>query len=602
MTNRPFFILGCVRSGTTMMRNILRTHPQLASPEETHFYRWTYPYGSQSYINSILDNPTLQRHRQIDGITEMEMKQIINESFSRKQMMNKYMNLFIQKRGSRKLKTWFDKTPQNVYGISLLAKDFQAARFVNLVRNPLNVVASLKKGEVMKEKNLKGAINYWNEAQTIIEFAKHRMNKRLYVLRYEDFTANPIEELAKMGDFLEIDLSKITYDLDSIYSERNRFLDILGPAEIKLVVKHCSRHSNIYKYNRKIADYSPPKIKGKKEKLDLIDNWLSPTEKWNAEHIDFLDKDYLDVVCNVSAKSGSTNLYQGFLSMGKSSVHIHGSNHLLNGIWKRKNPPFHDFSYFDYLDYLKEKNPQKETLIIDVVREPISRKIAAFFQNLVVYRDRIAQISKNLKAPITFDKLIAYFEENTAELVDIFNKHYLLSLEQYFSFNEWEKAGVKVLEQSIDQEKKIWIQEKDWRKFLVLRFDEIANWSQTIQKLGYDGYDLPKKNKAEEKGYGRLYGQFKEQYKIPTVFLNLIYGFTHKKTIEHFYSAEEINGLKGTWEVYEDNVINQVLESFNWKNYLVKQASLSDKYKTEKGSLFHYCCYSHDFKQRLKKV
>ena len=42
----PFFVLGCVRSGTTMLRDALRMHPHLACPEETHFFRWGEPFGS----------------------------------------------------------------------------------------------------------------------------------------------------------------------------------------------------------------------------------------------------------------------------------------------------------------------------------------------------------------------------------------------------------------------------------------------------------------------------------------------------------------------------------------------------------------------------
>ena len=44
-----FFIVGCVRSGTTLLRNILREHPKLACPEETHFFRWSWPFRTQRF-------------------------------------------------------------------------------------------------------------------------------------------------------------------------------------------------------------------------------------------------------------------------------------------------------------------------------------------------------------------------------------------------------------------------------------------------------------------------------------------------------------------------------------------------------------------------
>src|SRR6185369_78712 len=72
----PFFILGCVRSGTTMLRDVLRGHPNLACPEETHFFRWASPFGTPEYMKS-LDAPVLRKHREMDGITEAEFKAIL---------------------------------------------------------------------------------------------------------------------------------------------------------------------------------------------------------------------------------------------------------------------------------------------------------------------------------------------------------------------------------------------------------------------------------------------------------------------------------------------------------------------------------------------
>lgn len=597
---RPFFILGCPCSGTTLLRNILRTHPYLVSPEETHFYRWSFPYGSQAYIKSVLYNNTLQLNRKIDGISETEMHQIINTSISRKQMTNKYMRLFMKRKGGTSVETWFEKTPQNIYGISMLAKDFPGARFIVLVRNPLNVVASLRKGEVMKEKNLKGAINYWNESQSITDFASQRMRKRMYIVKYEDLSANPKEELTKMGDFLGVDFSLLAYDLEEIYPEQNNFLDILGPQEINFVVKHCAIHSKIYNYNQSEEEYTLPKVETKQEKLTLIDKWLSSTEQWNMDYISLEDKNYLDVVCNVSAKSGSTSLHEGFIELNKSSLHIHGTRHLLEGVWKRKNPPFQDFSYFDYLDYLKENNPEQKTLIVDVVREPISRKIAAFFQNLIISKDRIIQISKNIALPMNFNQFIEYFLENTSELVAIFNKHYLLKLEQYYSFYEWEKVGVNVLDQQMDDQSKTWFQVKDWRQFLILRFDEIKDWSKTIQDLGFENYSLPQKNNANEKIYGQLYNQFKSEYQIPMTYLNLIYDFSYKDVLNHFYTKEEQDQLKQKFKTYSDSKIQKVVNDFDSQDYL-NNFDLSDKYKTDEGALFHYLCYSSKAHSLLMK-
>jgi len=46
MTNSPIFIVGCPRSGTGLLRNLLRSHPHLSFPTESHFIPKLYrAYG-----------------------------------------------------------------------------------------------------------------------------------------------------------------------------------------------------------------------------------------------------------------------------------------------------------------------------------------------------------------------------------------------------------------------------------------------------------------------------------------------------------------------------------------------------------------------------
>ena len=70
--NTPFFVLGCVRSGTTLLRDILKLHPRLESPEETHFFRWADPYGSPRYERNYVGVKLFKNHQEIDGVSESE--------------------------------------------------------------------------------------------------------------------------------------------------------------------------------------------------------------------------------------------------------------------------------------------------------------------------------------------------------------------------------------------------------------------------------------------------------------------------------------------------------------------------------------------------
>ncbi len=155
----PFFILGCVRSGTTLLRDVLRLHPGLICPEETHFFRWGDPFGTPRYDHPYIKNAPIRKQREMDGISDYEARICLKLSWDRKELANGYAHLYAQKIG-RQGARWFDKTPQNVYGILLISSLFPDAKFIHIHRNPLNVVTSLLQGKVMPVHPLKGAINY----------------------------------------------------------------------------------------------------------------------------------------------------------------------------------------------------------------------------------------------------------------------------------------------------------------------------------------------------------------------------------------------------------------------------------------------------------
>jgi hypothetical protein len=245
--SHPFFLIGCVRSGTTMLRNILRLHPNLACPEETHFLRWGDPLGTDSCHRSLTTNPVLRRHREIDNITEAEFKTLFQASLSKADLYERYMRLFIE-RNKPGAKRWFDKTPQNVYGSFLIAAQMPHAKFVHIVRNPLNVAASLKLGHVVKVPNIVGAANYWNEAIQIVRGFKRAYPARVYELRYEDVMIRPQEELAKLLNFLHEPFDPATFSSYHIKESDHRETDVLDAAAEAHIRQWCQWGMKRYRY------------------------------------------------------------------------------------------------------------------------------------------------------------------------------------------------------------------------------------------------------------------------------------------------------------------------------------------------------------------
>lgn len=243
---RPFFIIGCVRSGTTMLRNILRNHPNLACPEETHFYRWGEPFGSPAYTNQY-KTALLRKHRELDGVSEIFFDSILENSISRADFMSRYMAEFIRVK-KPEAKRWFDKTPQNVYGALLLAADFPGSRFIHIVRNPIEVVSSLRIGKVMKMQNLVASCAYWNESASIMSTLKQRFPKRVFEIKYEDFTADPITGIKAILEFLGEDFDASHFSSVSTQEVSHKEEDLFTPAEIERIENICLKGRLNYGY------------------------------------------------------------------------------------------------------------------------------------------------------------------------------------------------------------------------------------------------------------------------------------------------------------------------------------------------------------------
>jgi len=246
---KPFFIIGCVRSGTTLLRNVLRNHPNLASPEETHFFRWSDPFGTIPSLRTIAadKNAVLKKHREMDGITEREFNAILQKSTSRADLQRRYMKSYLH---NNKLqgRRWFDKTPQNVYGAAMIASEFPGSKFVHIVRNPVDVVSSLRIGKVVKIESLVGACNFWNEAAALIYTLKRAYPRLVYQVKYEDFTSNFLPEVEKMLAFLGEEFKAEYFDSINTKPKEHEYDNLFTEKEIQTIKKLCDRWGRHYGY------------------------------------------------------------------------------------------------------------------------------------------------------------------------------------------------------------------------------------------------------------------------------------------------------------------------------------------------------------------
>ncbi len=243
--NNPFFILGAPRSGTTLLRDILKSHDRLCSPEETFYFRWPFPYGTKEYRTTQLNNPTIRMHREMDGMEEAAFTEVLEKAASRKEIMDYHGAFVVEQTGKAR---WFDKTPQNVYGAFLMAAFYPDSKFICIWRHPLNVAASLMEGRQIKTDTIQGAVNYWMEAALIIlQFQKLHAD-RLLTLRYEDLVESPEAVAGALLEDLGEEPRRADYAWGSVHAEKNLYEDALNQQQVDFVLAQTAEIRTLIGY------------------------------------------------------------------------------------------------------------------------------------------------------------------------------------------------------------------------------------------------------------------------------------------------------------------------------------------------------------------
>lgn len=242
---KPFFIVGAPRSGTTMLRDMLK-NDQYYSPEETHFYRWSEPFGSKAYFFHYKNNVTLNRHREIDGISDEVFWQLYDGCLTRKDLNDRYCSLVANSKGAQ---NWFEKTPQNIYLLPLLAVQQHEKTIIHIYRSPYDVIKSLMVGKVLKVSELIGATNYWLESMQIVEAVKPYLGGRLVEICYEDLVGKNEAELAKLESAVGYKVSDAAYQ-DLKYTPSSP-QDFFNSNQLSLINKLCKKYMDIYGYKFK---------------------------------------------------------------------------------------------------------------------------------------------------------------------------------------------------------------------------------------------------------------------------------------------------------------------------------------------------------------
>ncbi len=196
----PVFIVGCGRSGTTLLRGLLQAHPKIAIPLESLFvadYLRAAEWMTLDDLKKlIIHEPELEEWGIEVALDDVRDCATIAELISRLHEI-----YAIQHRKER----WGQKTPRLVRHLDLLRSHFPNACYIHLVRDPRAVVRSLVHSNVHRSTPWHAANRWVNDVSAGMDF-ESRFPDRMLRIHYEQLAASPEATLSQILGFLKLEM------------------------------------------------------------------------------------------------------------------------------------------------------------------------------------------------------------------------------------------------------------------------------------------------------------------------------------------------------------------------------------------------------------
>jgi hypothetical protein len=262
----PVFVIGYMRSGTSLLRNILASHPAVfASPGETKYFEYQttirrlYPDLGQDQILTglittladIVNNgrgvkletdPTGYRPTGY-ALPPGELETLNAQARQNREygaVFRVVMDYYARQTGKIH---WLEKTPQHTFFIGEIVRSIPDARFVEIVRDPRAVLASKKRfkdtartterfnEDLRKVKMMQRVYDpfwdtlAWRLAVRAVKKAKTLYPEQIITVQYEQLIAEPENTIRPVCEFLDLPFAARMLDLEALRQEAGFRLD-----------------------------------------------------------------------------------------------------------------------------------------------------------------------------------------------------------------------------------------------------------------------------------------------------------------------------------------------------------------------------------------
>lgn len=211
--SQPLFIMGCQRSGTTLVSSILNSHPNISIYHESFlfhiFSRELKFYGDLSKHNNLrllaIDLAFVIKSQareigkgkpafspSVEDILELSSEPSFNGLYTAIFKLYAYANE--KSRGG-------DKTPENYQYLKTIKEGFPSSPIIYLIRDPRDVILSSQK---IFGTSLEKAAYMWNEAYQTYS----ALSENAHLVKYELLVTEPETSLKQMCHYINEDYTE----------------------------------------------------------------------------------------------------------------------------------------------------------------------------------------------------------------------------------------------------------------------------------------------------------------------------------------------------------------------------------------------------------
>jgi protein-tyrosine sulfotransferase len=212
----PFFIIGSGRSGNTLLRSVLQSHPLVHIPPETYVlgqvikvYRRFSGTDWRELVKLILAEFEYHPGFSMFQVSLRPLCQRLIEVEKEHRNLAYILDAFYRYHAAEfkpGATIWGDKTPTNTFSVFRIRKVFPHARFIHMVRDGCDVASSYL--EMGGYTSLEEAARRWAVSVKLAQRFGASFPETYLEIRYEELVKNPERVVKDACNFLGISYSE----------------------------------------------------------------------------------------------------------------------------------------------------------------------------------------------------------------------------------------------------------------------------------------------------------------------------------------------------------------------------------------------------------